>query len=86
MLEVPVDEVAQEGHRRDLLGALRGRLVDALEHEVAQLVHHLQRRRVHLDPPDPQRRLDHRLDHATDPAAARRPEALDDACRQLVAR
>ena len=33
---------------------------------------------VHLDPPDPQRRLDHRLDHATDPAAARRPEALGD--------
>ena len=53
------------------------RLVDALEHEVAQLVHDRERRLVHAHVAGAQRLVDDRVDHRVDPQPARLAEALE---------
>ena len=84
VLEVPLHEVADDRNRLLLLTELVRGVVDAFEHEVAQLVHDLQGRGVHPQRAGPQALVDHRPDHRADPLSPRLAEALDDARRKVI--
>ena len=70
--------------RAALLAQLLRGLVDAGEHEVAQLVHDLERRLVHAHRAGPQRLVDDRADHGADPLAPRLAEALGHLRRERI--
>ena len=84
VLEVPVHQVADDRDGATLLAALLDRLVDVLEHEVAQLVHHAQRRVVHADGTGTQRLVDDGVDHRADPLPARLTESLEHGRRKGI--
>jgi hypothetical protein len=84
MPEVVVHEPPDERDRLLVMPALGRTEIDVLEHEVPQLVHHGQGRRVHAHHPGIHGRAHHRSYHAPDPVPPHAPEPVSDGARQVL--